>query len=159
MPPPCPSATNQPTNPNSLVWSHHQLGGSIATEEPWKPGDVGWWWAWWWVGHKWFLLNKKQNGWYLRLGHLSKNSFSYGVFANIGSFGQVPGRKLRTRTFRDRFRDRDTGALGDNTWAYLQYWWFSRNDWIYPLPPRMPQPSFAIIASWGVDPKQWPIDW
>ena len=49
-PQPTNQPTNQPTTPPTstvpTVSSHlpHQLGGSIATEAPWKPGDVYKWW-------------------------------------------------------------------------------------------------------------------
>ena len=44
------------------------------------------------------------------------NSFSYGVFANIGS-GAVPGR-LPNHGFREG-SGTGSGAVGDNTWAYF----------------------------------------
>ena len=46
---------------------------------------------------------------------LFPNSFSYGVFANIGS-GAVPGR-LPNHGFREG-SGTGSGAVGDNTWAY-----------------------------------------
>ena len=50
---------------------------------------------------------------------LFPNSFSYGVFANIGS-GAVPGR-LPNHEFWEG-SGTGSGAVGDNTWAYDFLW-------------------------------------
>ena len=52
------------------------------------------------------------------------NSFSYGVFANIGS-GAVPGG-LPNHGFREG-SGTGSGAVGDNTWAYSAISGFSRH--------------------------------
>ena len=52
---------------------------------------------------------------------LFPNSFSYGVFDNIGS-GAVPGR-LPNHGFREG-SGTGSGAVGDNTWAYFFFWFF-----------------------------------